>query len=79
MVAIDISDDDFVYEEECLRNPHSVQTWLRYIEHKQDGSFEGLNMIYEVKISQFSKFLKHFLAGAETASWILQALVQVSS
>jgi len=59
MVAIDISDEDFVYEEECLRNPHSVQTWLRYLEHKQDTTFEELNMIYEVEsisIFQFFSF-----------------------
>lgn len=56
MVSIDISDEDFVYEEECQRNPHSVQTWLRYIEHKQDGGFEGLNMIYEVKFASESQF-----------------------
>ena len=45
MVAIEISEADFIHEEEILRNPHSVKTWLRYIEHKQDGDHEALNMV----------------------------------
>ena len=49
---IDISEADFVHEEEILRNPHSVKCWLRYIEHKQDGLPEHLNMVYERALKQ---------------------------
>lgn len=49
---IDISEADFVHEEEILRNPHSVKCWLRYIEHKQDGLPMHLNMVYERALKQ---------------------------
>ena len=52
MVAIDISDADYVHEEEIIRNPHNVKTWLRYAEHKQDASFQELNLVYERALKQ---------------------------
>ncbi|KAI8855108.1 hypothetical protein BC829DRAFT_438561 [Chytridium lagenaria] len=30
-----IEEDDIVHEEECLRAPYFVKTWLRYLEHKR--------------------------------------------
>ncbi|KAJ3218553.1 pre-mRNA-splicing factor syf1 [Dinochytrium kinnereticum] len=30
-----IEEDDIVHEEECLRTPFFVKTWLRYLEHKR--------------------------------------------
>ena len=53
MVQIDITENDFIHEEEILRNPHSVKSWLRYIEHKQeDGEMEPLNMVFERALKQ---------------------------
>ena len=52
MVAIDISDADYVHEEEIIRNPHNVKTWLRYAEHKQDATFQELNLVYERALKQ---------------------------
>lgn len=52
MVVLDISDADFVHEEEIIRNPHNVKTWLRYTEHKQDGDPHELNMVYERALKQ---------------------------
>lgn len=40
-------EDDLAYEEDILRNPYSVKCWLRYIEHKKDGSKNALNLVYE--------------------------------
>ena len=53
MVQLNITENDFIHEEEILRNPHSVKSWLRYIEHKQEeGDFGALNMIYERALKQ---------------------------
>ena len=40
-------EDDLPYEEEILRNPYSVKSWLRYIEHKKKAPKNILNMVYE--------------------------------
>ncbi|XP_068778888.1 pre-mRNA-splicing factor SYF1 isoform X1 [Struthio camelus] len=40
-------DEDLQYEEEILRNPFSVKCWLRYVEAKQKGPRQGLNLVYE--------------------------------
>ena len=40
-------DEDLPYEEDILRNPFSVKSWLRYIEHKKGSSKNVLNLIYE--------------------------------
>lgn len=31
-------DEDMPYEEDCLRNPYSLKTWLRYIDYKTKNS-----------------------------------------
>ena len=56
MVELDIQDNDIAFEEELLRNPHSVKLWMRYIEHK-GGSCEeddtgGTNLLYERAVRQ---------------------------
>ncbi|CAO3636889.1 unnamed protein product [Cunninghamella blakesleeana] len=38
--GLTISEYDRPYEEELARYPYSIRTWLRYIEHKEHGSFE---------------------------------------
>ena len=45
-----INDEDLPFEEELLRNPHSLKAWQRYIEAKhQSKSSSGtrINMVYE--------------------------------
>ncbi|XP_046676581.1 LOW QUALITY PROTEIN: pre-mRNA-splicing factor syf1 homolog [Homalodisca vitripennis] len=46
-VDLIFSEEDLPYEEEILRNPFSVKHWLRYIEHKKDGTKNAVNIIYE--------------------------------
>lgn len=29
------ADQDVVYEQDILRDPHSIKPWIAYIEHKQ--------------------------------------------
>uniref|UniRef100_A0A8C4KQ31 Pre-mRNA-splicing factor Syf1-like N-terminal HAT-repeats domain-containing protein n=1 Tax=Dromaius novaehollandiae TaxID=8790 RepID=A0A8C4KQ31_DRONO len=40
-------EEDVQYEEEILRNPFSVRCWLRYVEARQKGPRQGLNLVYE--------------------------------
>ncbi|KAI7861600.1 hypothetical protein BDF14DRAFT_1866915, partial [Spinellus fusiger] len=42
-----ISEHDIPYEEELLRNPYSLRSWLRYIEHKRNGTLPELCFLYE--------------------------------
>ncbi|OBZ84251.1 Pre-mRNA-splicing factor syf1 [Choanephora cucurbitarum] len=35
------------YEEELLRSPFSIRTWIRYIDHKRNGSFSELCFVFE--------------------------------
>ncbi|CAO3590726.1 unnamed protein product [Absidia cylindrospora] len=45
----EINPYDCPYEEELARYPFSLRTWLRYIDHKQNGtfSFEDVCNIYD--------------------------------
>ncbi|XP_044761023.1 pre-mRNA-splicing factor syf1 homolog [Coccinella septempunctata] len=49
---IEFGDEDLPYEEEILRNPHSVKHWLRYIEHKKKSPKFEINLIYERALKQ---------------------------
>lgn len=42
-----INEEDLPFEEELLRNPHSLKSWLRYIEAREDASPSAINMLYE--------------------------------
>lgn len=42
-----IHDDDVPYEEDVLRNPFDVNSWLRYIEHKALAACTVRFQIYE--------------------------------
>ena len=46
-VHIVFNDDDIPFEEELLRNPHSLKSWLRYIEARSDAPKQRLNLLYE--------------------------------
>lgn len=41
------NEEDLPYEEEILRNAYSVKHWIRYIEHKKNGSKYVINTVYE--------------------------------
>ncbi|KAJ3018955.1 Pre-mRNA-splicing factor SYF1 [Thoreauomyces humboldtii] len=47
-----IQPDDIPHEEECLRNPFTLKTWLRYIEHKKTASLEQRIFIYERAVKE---------------------------
>ena len=43
-----LTDQDLVYEEELLRNPQSLKSWIRYIDsRKQDASVHLISFLYE--------------------------------
>ena len=44
------NEGDLNFEEELLRNPHSLKSWLRYAAYKEDDAKAGakaVNMVYE--------------------------------
>lgn len=45
-------EEDLPYEEDILRNPHSVKCWLRYAEYKKDATQQVLNMVYERSLKE---------------------------
>ncbi|KAL1920251.1 uncharacterized protein VTP21DRAFT_1397 [Calcarisporiella thermophila] len=42
-----ISEQDIPYEEEILRNPYVLRTWMRYIEYKADAPQKNQIFVYE--------------------------------
>lgn len=42
-----ISEEDFEFEKEILRNPLSIKSWLRYIEHKEDDPIDQQVFVFE--------------------------------
>jgi pre-mRNA-splicing factor SYF1 len=42
-----ISSDDIAYEEDVLRNPYSMRSWLRYLAWKRAATPKVRNIIYE--------------------------------
>ncbi len=48
-------DDDLPYEEECIRNPYNVKSWLRYIEHKSKSKNSvAVYLVYERSLKLLS-------------------------
>lgn len=47
-------EEDLAYEEDCIRNPHSLKTWSRFIEHKIKGctNWVSVYLIYERSLKQ---------------------------
>ncbi|KAI9311508.1 putative Pre-mRNA-splicing factor syf1 [Dichotomocladium elegans] len=46
-IQMPIRDFDIPYEEELLRNPYSLRSWLRYIDHKRTGTLQEQTFLYE--------------------------------
>ncbi|THD26152.1 Pre mRNA splicing factor SYF1 [Fasciola hepatica] len=47
-----IEEQDRPYEEDIIRNPHNVKSWLRYIEMKSKSPPKVLYMLYERALKQ---------------------------
>ena len=41
-----LNEEDLPYEEEILRNPHSIKPWIRYIGQITPTTFPLLNVSY---------------------------------
>ncbi|KAI9253379.1 hypothetical protein BDA99DRAFT_519620 [Phascolomyces articulosus] len=51
-LSLPIREFDIPYEEELLRNPFSLRSWLRYIDHKRTGTLQEQSFIYERAIRE---------------------------
>ena len=51
-VHVVFNDEDLPFEEEILRNPFSLKSWLRYIEARAESPPKVINMIYERALKQ---------------------------
>jgi pre-mRNA-splicing factor SYF1 len=40
-------EEDIPYEEDLIRNPHAIRSWLRYIEHKKNAPNSHAFFVYE--------------------------------
>ncbi|KAL7329289.1 pre-mRNA-splicing factor syf1 [Mucor circinelloides] len=47
-----INEHDIPYEEELLRSPYSLRSWLHYIDHKRLGSFNELCFVFERALNE---------------------------
>lgn len=63
------NEEDLLYEEELLRNPHSIKHWQRYVDHLKSSKSPSLNVVYERAIKQlpgsyklWNNYLKHRVA-----------------
>ena len=46
-VHVVFEEEDLPFEEELLRNPHSLKAWLRYIEAREEAPTSKINLLYE--------------------------------
>jgi len=59
-----LNEEDLPFEEDILRNPHSIKPWLRYIEHKEDGPKNMINLVFERALKELPgsyKLWYHYL------------------
>jgi pre-mRNA-splicing factor SYF1 len=47
-----LSSEDIPYEEDILKNPYSLNSWGRYLDHKKHATFKERNMIYERAVQE---------------------------
>ena len=47
MDSFGVNEGDLAYEEELLRNPYQVKTWMRYAHHLRDGPAAARYRVYE--------------------------------
>ena len=57
-----LSEQEYAYEEEIIRNPYVVKGWLRYAEYKRTAPPSQLNMIYERAVKQLPGSYKLWIA-----------------
>ena len=51
-VHVVFEEEDLPFEEELLRNPQSLKSWLRYIDSRETAASSKLNMLYERAIKE---------------------------
>ena len=51
-ILLDLTEQEYGYEEEIIRNPYVVKGWLRYAEFKRSAPPAKLNLIYERAVKQ---------------------------
>ena len=51
-VHVVFEEEDVPFEEEILRNPHSLKAWLRYIDSREDTPASKLNVLYERSLKE---------------------------
>eukprot|EP00117_Sycon_ciliatum_P020916 scpid36740/ scgid18492/ Pre-mRNA-splicing factor SYF1; Protein HCNP; XPA-binding protein 2 len=52
--SITLEEDDIPFEEDIIRNPYHLKSWLRYIEHKvgRKAPRQAVNLIYERAVKE---------------------------
>ena len=65
-VHVVFEEEDVPFEEEILRNPHSLKAWLRYIDSREDTPASKLNVLYERSLKE--------LPGKECSSKIIDLM-----
>ena len=61
-LELTLSEQEYAYEEEIIRNPYVVKGWLRYAEFKRSAAPAKLNMIYERAVKQLPGSFKLWMA-----------------
>jgi pre-mRNA-splicing factor SYF1 len=60
-----IERDDIPYEEDILRNPFQVKNWMRYLLHKQTGSYKAQCYLYERAVKEVPRSYKLWIKYLE--------------
>ncbi|XP_063727991.1 pre-mRNA-splicing factor SYF1-like [Symsagittifera roscoffensis] len=61
-LELTLSEQEYAYEEEIIRNPYVVKGWLRYAEFKRNAPQAKLNMVYERAVKQLPGSFKLWMA-----------------
>jgi len=59
-------DADLAFEEEIIRNPYSVKSWFRYVDHSSSGPVKKTNIIYERSLKELPGSYKLWYAYLRT-------------
>jgi hypothetical protein len=77
-------DKDFMYEEQVLKDPFQVKSWLHYLEAKRDSAPQ-VRSLFLISLDNIVRIIVFFYAGAihlvrascEGPARLVQALVPV--
>ncbi|KAK9729646.1 pre-mRNA-splicing factor syf1 [Basidiobolus ranarum] len=73
-----ISEEDIAYEEDLLRNPYTLKSWLRYLDHKSNSSLQHKIFIYERAVKELPGSYKLWKAYLDLRRSILKGKNPVS-